>query len=117
MQESWPACGGSTSVGTTPRAPAAEKSRSRASGASNTSSCGEDQPGRRRSPATVIQCPTSNGQGATRMPARTQSVTPPAVAAHASTQVSSNPSNGDDDGIHTSSQRQMAPAGIPTGAI
>ena len=37
MHESWPACGGSTSVGTTLlRGPVVEKSRSRATGASNT---------------------------------------------------------------------------------
>ena len=36
MQESWPACGGSTSVGTTPRLREVEKSRRRASGDSNT---------------------------------------------------------------------------------
>src|ERR1700716_1302652 len=49
MQESWPACGGSTSVGTTPRlAPGGEKSRRRAIGASNTTSFGEVHEGGRR---------------------------------------------------------------------
>src|SRR5437588_30596 len=44
MHESWPACGGRTSVGTTPRR-VLEKSRSRASGASSTISCGEAHSG------------------------------------------------------------------------
>ncbi len=45
MQESWPACGGSTSVGTTFLLRVVEKSRSLATGASNTILLGELQVG------------------------------------------------------------------------
>ena len=46
MQESWPACGGSTSVGTTFAFEPSEKSRRRATGHSSTISLGECQRGR-----------------------------------------------------------------------
>jgi len=48
MHESWPACGGSTSVGTTRLRGAVEKSRKRAIGPSNTTSLVELHRGRRR---------------------------------------------------------------------
>jgi hypothetical protein len=53
MQESWPAWGGSTSVGTTSSAPSGVKSRRRVSGVERTTRCGEAHSGRRRS---VMSC-------------------------------------------------------------
>src|SRR5438034_876754 len=55
MQESCPACGGSTSVGRTPLRRAVEKSRRRAIGASSTTSLGELQRGGRRCVAATHQ--------------------------------------------------------------
>ena len=69
MHESCPACGGSTSVGSTRLRPPAEKSRSRATGASNTTSLAELQRGGRRSVADAnqrIQSSTSSGGDAIR---------------------------------------------------
>ena len=60
MQESWPACGGSTSVGTTSAVEPCEKSRRRATGHSSTISLGECQVGRSRRPASVHQRRTSS---------------------------------------------------------
>ena len=48
MHESWPACGGSTRVGTTCLRLRDEKSRSRAIGASSMIRLGVDHVGRRR---------------------------------------------------------------------
>ena len=48
MHESWPACGGSTSVGTTSARLRPEKSRSRATGVSSTILLALDHVGRRR---------------------------------------------------------------------
>src|ERR1019366_4348815 len=55
MHESCPACGGSTSVGRTRLRRELEKSRSRATGASNTTSLAEPQRGSRRSATAVHQ--------------------------------------------------------------
>ena len=64
MQESWPAWGGSTRVGTRSRAVGeVEKSRSRATGASNTTSCGVAQVGAPRVPMSSSQRGTSRGAG------------------------------------------------------
>jgi hypothetical protein len=55
MHESWPACGGSTRVGTTSAVEPAEKSRRRATGHSSTISFGECQRGRSWRLASVHQ--------------------------------------------------------------
>src|ERR1700729_1722079 len=87
MHESWPACGGSTSVGTTCARLRLEKSRSRATGVSNMILFGLDQVGRRRltiSAHHVIDS-TSNcgGVALRRIALAHHSATPSAVAPHA----------------------------------
>src|SRR5438874_1748599 len=89
MQESCPACGGSTKVGTTGTAAGAEKSRRRASGASNTTSCGEVQQGRRRVPSWA-SCAgiASRAAGDRTSDTPTRADSPSAVAWQASAQAS-----------------------------
>src|SRR5690348_3373520 len=102
MHESWPAWGGSTSVGTTRPRPETEKSRSRASGASNTISCGVVQAGASRVVAVISQRVTSNAAGP-RWRAATQHLPRPTkVAAAPSSQLSNRPEAalGDGTGGH-----------------
>src|SRR6185312_12228882 len=110
MQESCPACGGSTSVGRIRLLGAVEKSRSRATGASNTTSLGAVQLGRCRSvvrPHQRIQSPINSGGVAPRLAAAVhqsdkpwtvaaQEVMPPASA------ISSN------DGGHVADMRLLS---------
>src|SRR5581483_6212108 len=90
MHESCPAWGGSTSVGTTRRREL-EKSRRRASGASNTISCGVVQTGFRRSVAVIIQRGRSNAVGPCCSAAPQHLPRPSSVAAYPSSQLSRRP--------------------------
>src|ERR1700694_195738 len=63
MHESWPACGGSTSVGIRPLVPDVEKSRRRATGVSNTISCGVVQAGALRAAVSSNQRGRSSAPG------------------------------------------------------
>src|SRR5215475_1317916 len=91
MQESWPAWGGSTSVGTTRLRPATEKSRSRISGVSNTISCGVVQEGACRVVAVSIQRDRSNAAGPRSSAAAQHLPRPSKVAAAPSNQLSRSP--------------------------
>src|ERR1700752_5298763 len=90
MHESWPACGGRTSVGTTRRREA-EKSRSRASWVSNTISWGVDQDGARRSAVSAAQRGRSNAAGPRSSAAVQHLSSPSNAAAPASSQLSRRP--------------------------
>src|ERR1700729_2403623 len=90
MHESWPACGGNTSVGTTRRLET-EKSRSRASSCSNTIPCGVAQDGARRSAVSATQRGTSNAAGPRSNAALQHFPSPSTAAAPASSQLSSRP--------------------------
>src|SRR5690349_14654928 len=90
MHESWPAWGGSTSVGTT-RLRETEKSRRRASGASNTISCGVVQEGLRRSVVVVSQRGKSNAVGPRCHAADQHLPKLSSVAAYPSSQLSRRP--------------------------
>src|SRR5689334_19918689 len=90
MHESWPAWGGRTRVGTTRRREV-EKSRRRASGASNTTSCGVVQAGLRRSVAVVSQRGKSNAVGPRSTAADQHLPKLSRVAAHPSIQLSRRP--------------------------
>ena len=61
MHESWPACGGMTSVGTTSAGAPPEKSRSRLSGVARTISCGVCHRGLRRVVVSAHQRIMSSG--------------------------------------------------------
>ncbi len=89
MQESWPACGGSTSVGTSPARVEVEKSRSRATGASNTISCGVVQVGARRFLASSNQRGSSATPGPPDRALAQQSTVPVKAISQASSQLSS----------------------------
>src|SRR5919198_2449535 len=80
MQESCPAWGGSTRVGTTRSAPATLKSRRRAIGVANTSSCSCAQRGRRRRDTSRLHCSRSSAaSGRPHAPRHQRSV--PSIAA------------------------------------
>src|ERR1039458_6501806 len=91
MQESCPACGGSTRVGTSELRREVEKSRSRAIGASKAISCGVVQVGGRRVPETCSQRARSGTNGPHSHAATTPSVRPSVTAAHACSQLPSSP--------------------------
>src|SRR5947209_6374541 len=92
MHESCPACGGRTSVGTTALlAPAGEKSRRRAIGASNTISFVEVHDGARRLAISSSQCGTSNGAGDPVSAAAKQSASPSSPTDQPSSQLFSSP--------------------------
>src|ERR1700759_3844090 len=91
MHESWPAWGGSTSVGTTPRRVDVEKSRSRASGVSNTIVCGVVHAGACRVLAVSIQRGTSSATGPRWSAAAQHLPRPSKVAAAPSSQLSRSP--------------------------
>src|SRR5437763_16396495 len=90
MHESCPAWGGSTSVGTT-RLRETEKSRRRASGVSNTISCGVVQDGFVRVVAVAIQRGRSNAVGPCFSAAVQHLPRPSKVAAAPSSQLSRSP--------------------------
>src|ERR1700733_5045904 len=90
MHESWPACGGSTRVGTTRRLEI-EKSRRRASGASNTISCGVVQAGGRRSEAVANQRGRSKAVGPRSTAVFQQSPAASIAAVQPSSQLSKSP--------------------------
>src|SRR5579859_8296241 len=84
MQESWPACGGSTRVGTSPVPSDVEKSRSRAIGADHSTSLGVLQVGFRRSDIVVhqrIDSPISSTGVARRRSASAHQPATPSTAA------------------------------------
>src|ERR1700733_15347156 len=90
MHESWPAWGGGTRAGITRRFEV-EKSRRRASGASNTISCGVVQAGARRSAVVATQRGTLNAPGP-RSSAAAQILPMPSTAlAQPSSQLSRRP--------------------------
>src|ERR1700757_5280355 len=91
MHESWPAWGGSTSVGTTRRPPDTEKSRSRANGVSNTISCGVVHEGAFRVVAVSIQRGTSSAAGPRSRAVAQHLPRPARVPAAPSSQLSSRP--------------------------
>src|SRR5215213_3887599 len=75
MQESCPACGGSTSVGTTSSVAPSEKSRKRATGHSRTMRFGECQRGRSRLVASCVQrAASSHACHGVRVPRRSAAV-------------------------------------------
>src|ERR1700733_1643087 len=90
MHESWPAWGGSTSVGITRRFDV-EKSRRRASGASNTISWGVVQAGARRSVAVASQRGTLNAPGPRSSVAAQILPMPSTALAQPSSQLSNRP--------------------------
>src|SRR6201996_658850 len=87
MQESWLACGGSTSVGVTALRLRVEKSRSRATGASNTTRFGVLHVGGRRLTISAHHCIDSSiscgGVTCRRTALDHHSAIPSAAAAHA----------------------------------
>src|SRR5476649_657794 len=110
MHESCPACGGSTSVESTRLRLPAEKSRSRATEASNTTSLAECQRGGRRSVAETHQCiqsaPSSGGVALRASAPAHQSDSPSTAAPHAETLSASAISS--NDGGHVPAMRLLS---------
>src|SRR5579863_3724259 len=91
MHESWPACGGSTSVGTIEADGSVEKSRSRAIGVSNAIVCREDQWGGVRVAISSSQRPSASGLIGRLNEVATLSIASAASSAHRSIQLSRSP--------------------------